>query len=220
MIIYLTTNTINGKKYIGKDRNNLKSYLGGGTDLNRDIKKYGRNNFKKEILENCLSIEELNQREIYWLEYFDAALNPLFYNKTNKSYGRTDKFTKTEAYQNRGEKISKSNKGKSKPEYWKNSLQLKEHGKNLGNSNKGKPKPSGFGEKLSKQRKGKISPLKGKPHTSNYKSVICMDDNRNIIKEYTSQIEAEKDLNIAKGTVSKGIKKGYRIGGYFWRFKE
>ena len=41
MIIYLTTNTINGKKYIGKDRNNLKSYLGGGTDLNKDIKKYG-----------------------------------------------------------------------------------------------------------------------------------------------------------------------------------
>jgi group I intron endonuclease len=220
MIIYLTTNTINGKKYIGKDRNNLKSYLGGGTDLNKDIKKYGRNYFKKEILENCLSIEELNQREIYWLKHFDAASNPLFYNKTNKSYGRTDKFTKTEAYLNRGKKISQSNKGKSKPEYWKNSTQLKEHGKNLGNSNKGKSKPEGFGEILSKQRKNQPSPLKGKPHTSNYKPVLCLDDYGNVVKEYKSQIEAEKELNLSRGAVSKGIKKGYRNGVYFCKFKE
>ena len=40
MIIYLTTNLINGKQYIGKDRHSNPHYLGGGVLLKEDIKKY------------------------------------------------------------------------------------------------------------------------------------------------------------------------------------
>ena len=50
--IYKTTNLINGKFYIGahKTKEINDQYLGSGKNLNRAIKKYGKNNFKKEIL--------------------------------------------------------------------------------------------------------------------------------------------------------------------------
>ena len=41
MIVYKTTNLINGKIYIGKDMKNNPNYLGSGTILRRAIKKYG-----------------------------------------------------------------------------------------------------------------------------------------------------------------------------------
>jgi hypothetical protein len=65
MIIYKTTNLINGKFYIGKDERNKDDYLGSGLLLNRAIKKYGINNFIKEIIEQCDTREELCTREKY-----------------------------------------------------------------------------------------------------------------------------------------------------------
>jgi len=44
MIIYKTTNLINGKYYIGKDKYNNPSYLGSGFILYQAIKKYGKEN--------------------------------------------------------------------------------------------------------------------------------------------------------------------------------
>ena len=64
-LIYKTTNLLNGKFYIGKHQTENKddSYLGSGVALEKAIKKYGRNNFIKEILFECDSEEEMNQKE-------------------------------------------------------------------------------------------------------------------------------------------------------------
>ena len=63
--IYKTTNLINNKYYIGlHSTNNLEDgYLGSGLKLRRSIRKYGKQNFKKEILEFCNNLEHLKQRE-------------------------------------------------------------------------------------------------------------------------------------------------------------
>lgn len=63
--IYKTTNLLNGKYYIGKhqtyDPND--DYLGSGNLLKRAIKKYGRNNFKKEILHIFDNEADMNTKE-------------------------------------------------------------------------------------------------------------------------------------------------------------
>ena len=80
MIVYCTTNLINGKKYIGLDSNNNPKYLGSGNNISKAIKKYGCGNFKKQILEYCDSLENLVEAEKYWIDYFGAVKSDWFYN--------------------------------------------------------------------------------------------------------------------------------------------
>ena len=51
--VYKTTNNVNGKIYVGshKTDNIDDEYLGSGKHLIRSIEKYGRENFKKEIIQ-------------------------------------------------------------------------------------------------------------------------------------------------------------------------
>ena len=65
MIIYKTSNLINGMFYIGKDSKNRPTYLGSGILLNNDIRKYGKENFKKATIGNAETIDELNKKEIF-----------------------------------------------------------------------------------------------------------------------------------------------------------
>ena len=80
MVIYLVTNLLNDKKYIGMDSLNCPNYLGSGVFIKKAIKKYGRDNFKKEILQICNTKEELLIAEKYWIEFFDAVNSRNFYN--------------------------------------------------------------------------------------------------------------------------------------------
>src|ERR1035437_7891068 len=68
MIIYCTTNLTDGMMYLGKDKYNNPDYLGSGTNLKRAIKKCGRENFHKRIIEHCHNIEELNFAEKEWVK--------------------------------------------------------------------------------------------------------------------------------------------------------
>lgn len=65
MVVYKTTNLINGKIYVGKDESMKPHYIGSGYILKKAIKKYGKENFKKDILESCSSREELGEKERY-----------------------------------------------------------------------------------------------------------------------------------------------------------
>ncbi len=63
--LYRTTNTINGKFYIGihKTTDPNDTYLGSGKVLKKSIEKYGRKNFVKEIIYVSESLDEIRYLE-------------------------------------------------------------------------------------------------------------------------------------------------------------
>lgn len=80
MYIYKIINKINGRWYIGKTIGNNPNYMGSGKLLKQAYKKYGLDSFEKIILEECDSVEELNDREIFWINSTNATSNPMSYN--------------------------------------------------------------------------------------------------------------------------------------------
>lgn len=63
--LYKITNTVNNKIYIGvhQTKNLNDDYFGSGLNLHRAIKKYGKENFRKEILEYFDNEESMLTRE-------------------------------------------------------------------------------------------------------------------------------------------------------------
>lgn len=74
--IYKITNLINGKSYIGKKKHKEsdtpleESYMGSGRLIKEAVAKYGKDNFKKEIIEeNIPSNQEAALKEVIWITY-------------------------------------------------------------------------------------------------------------------------------------------------------
>jgi group I intron endonuclease len=78
--IYKTTNLVNNKIYVGQCSNDPKEkYLGSGVALIDSIKKYGKENFKRVIIEYSAQ-EDLDWLEQYWIEKLDATNPKVGYN--------------------------------------------------------------------------------------------------------------------------------------------
>jgi group I intron endonuclease len=75
--IYITTNTINGNRYIGQHKSVDwdSQYIGSGKLLHYAIKKYGKENFTCFPLAWAWSREELNQLEIDYIAHYKPEYN-------------------------------------------------------------------------------------------------------------------------------------------------
>lgn len=88
-IVYKTTNTINGKYYIGKhsqESNEFDGYLGSGLHLKRAITKYGKDKFIRETLGEYDSDTQAYLAEITIMGD-DWETDPLCYNMSAGGYG-------------------------------------------------------------------------------------------------------------------------------------
>lgn len=96
MLIYKYENKINHKKYIGQTKNftrrqyeHLRSSILGYDNFtfHKAIKKYGIENFDVEIVCYCNSKEELNEKEIYYIDYYKSFISDGGYNLTRGGDG-------------------------------------------------------------------------------------------------------------------------------------
>jgi hypothetical protein len=120
--IYLTTNKINGKRYIGRCSNRYKwhnGYLGSGLWLKQAVTKYGEANFTRETLQEVYGgIHEAVVAEEQWIIKLDAKCNPMFYNLSENGGGfdKGDKHTEATKKQI-SENTSKAMKAKGRDFY-------------------------------------------------------------------------------------------------------
>lgn len=116
--IYKITNTINGKVYIGQTfdlagrwaKHRYMVRQGSKRHLYSAIRKYGEDNFTMEVIEECLE-ERADEREVFWIMFYDATNSEYGYNETPGGIGCIDylaEHRKTEF----SEKLSKALKGK------------------------------------------------------------------------------------------------------------
>lgn len=82
--VYQITNNINGKTYIGSHSGNNPKYMGSGVALKLAYKKYGQENFSKEII---MHTEHIHELETQILTVLDAANDPTMYNLINSGIG-------------------------------------------------------------------------------------------------------------------------------------
>ena len=117
--IYLTTNNVNGMKYIGKHYGELDdTYLGSGKLLKQDILKYGKDNFTKSILHISNDDLENSEKEKQFIALYNAVSNPLFYNiHEGGSGGNTIAGYTPEEKEALRRKLSEINRGKNNGMY-------------------------------------------------------------------------------------------------------
>jgi len=73
--VYITTCLVDGKIYIGRAPCNSPYYFGSGKKIVEYVKKYGRENFKREILFECDSQAKASVLEKYFIRKYNST-NP------------------------------------------------------------------------------------------------------------------------------------------------
>ena len=172
--IYLTTNNINGKKYIGQRKYSYDkdTYLGSGTILKKAVKKYGKENFSRYIISFAYSEIEMNILEEYYIELHNAVTSPNYYNladggKSGNKLAMKSTEEIAEIYKKRADTISnksdeeKAETSRKRSEAWENKSpeKMAEIGRKISQSISGEKHPF-YGKKFSDEHKRKISEAK------------------------------------------------------------
>ena len=192
--IYETTNLVNNKKYIGKKKSNNflgNKYLGSGIALNNAIIKYGKTNFAVKLLEECDSLNSLNQQEKYWIKFYKLNTTFELYNIADGGDGGN--LTPLGGH----------------------------YGRKMSNETKQKISSALKGRKLTEQTKQKIADKnKGRKHTTQTKTKIsnsckgkhlghkCSFETRRKISE-TLKAKRMKHTAETKRKISETLKRRY-----------
>jgi group I intron endonuclease len=85
MIIYKVTNLLNGKVYIGQTKRSLESRWAqhqhavkskyGFCKLQKAINEIGADNFSIEQIDSAATKEEANEKEVFWIKFYNATID-------------------------------------------------------------------------------------------------------------------------------------------------
>ena len=209
--IYITTNNINNKKYIGKRKikNNQgdTKYLGSGELLLKAIKRYGRDNFTREIIDYAYTEEELNEKERCHIAKHNATKSPMFYNiHQGGDGGNTMEGWDEQKRKQIKAKMSKTTSGTNNGMYGKrhsdeSKLKMSQNRKGLtcGELN------GNFGNKGERAKNGKaVYGYEDKEHTKLVKSFNTL---QLFLQSYNLK---------GHGGLMKAIKENKQYKGYYW----
>lgn len=213
--IYKITNP-NGKVYIGQSINiehrfyeySLISNCEYQIKLVRSFKKYGPDNHTFEVLEEC-RVEELNDRERYYQDYFNVLEEGLNCRLTTSS----DKSGKNSLESNL--KRSKTLKGKKRgprPDVVERN-KIVHKGKTISDEHK---------KSISKHFKGRPHPYQGPRGVTLRKPILQYSkDRKTLIKEHISMQEAGKSVKRGASDIYRVVSgKGKSCAGYWWKYKD
>jgi group I intron endonuclease len=196
--------------YVYKNKINLNS-KSIGIKLFRSLNKYTSDEHIFEIIEE-ISIEQLNEREIFWINHYNSinkGLNIKEGGSRGKHNLKTIEIIRSKAI---GRKLSKETKEKISKSKIGNKY-------NLGRKHSDKIKQQ---EKYKNRKKGKITYERNKKISEkNSKPILQYDKYNNFIKEWFSQSEASKILNIKQSSISACLNNKLKTAGkYIWIFKK
>lgn len=172
--VYITTNKINDKKYIGLHTNFNDDYLGSGKVFSKALKKYGKENFERKIIYLAKDREELNLAEDLFIRSRNAIKSDLYYNLISGGGAPT--------IEGKAKK-SESMKGKDNPFYGK--THTKEFKDEQRNRKTGTKLTEDVKIKMSESHKGKRS---GEDNNAT-KAVLILNSNNEIIWRFGNTID-------------------------------
>ncbi len=200
--IYIVTNLVNGKIYIGQTNGDQTGYFAGGVYVNRAIKKYGKKNFSKEVLiSGNFSRFELDAWEIFYIKLFCATEREIGYNKLTGGVGGNGLKHTPEAI----EKIRKRSQQED------NRIRIREIQKEQAIKRKGIPRTEETRLKISLSKRKSV----------NNRVVEQYNLNNNLIATYYSITDVYEKTGIGKSGI-KNVLYGIcdTCKGFIFKFKE
>lgn len=239
--IYLTTNKINGKQYIGQHYGKPNDkYFGSGKAVLDAIVKYGKENFFKEILCYCTK-EDIDEKEKYYINLYNAVEDENFYNLSEggqngdgwkawqkyaekhpeEAYAMYQKnYTQLKSWIETHPEEAKRNVEimlEASHAYWKNNPdKLTEHMELV---QQGKYK---WQQEHPEEYKAQVNKWRTAGHIANSKRVICITTG----EVFNSICEAGRHYNVSQPNISKCLRGERKSAGkhpltgekLFWEF--
>lgn len=209
-IIYKISHTENDHVYIGQTVRKLEvrwnEHLKGpevlpNYPLYRAMNKYGKNKFSIEIIENDVPKEKLDEREIYWISFYDSYRNG--YNQTlgGKSHFKYN-IDEQEVY-----------------DMWDSGMSIKDISIFFGCESRTPIKSilykyENYDKEKSKEQGEKVAAEK------KFKAISQWTLEGKHIADFESGLEAEEKTGIDRKNISSVLNnKSITAGGYLWTFK-
>lgn len=206
MIIYKITNLLNNKVYIGQTIKSIQkrfsvhciNFKGSKSIIRQSILKNGKENFRIELIETCISRDQMNEREIYWISFYNS-ISPNGYNITvgggGVSIASSIKATRPKTNVGRKQTLE-SNIKRSKT--LTGQIRTKQQCINISKSLKNKAKSEEHKKNLSISMKGRVAWNKGIKATP---SQIEKNRNKSLGKKQSAETVAKRVAKI------KGLKR-------------
>ena len=207
--VYCVTNLLDGRMYVGQSshvRNRLNSHKKAGfiTDLGTDVRRFGPENFRWEVLHSSESLSERHRLEVFWIAEKGSVENG--YNKATGGPGPSGNKMTDEAKL----RISVALSGRSVSEATKEKHRVASTGFRHSEATKallsqrrvGVPLKVETVEKMSKARRGNLNPRARRVRLSV----------ENLTVEFGTVGELSTYLDVSRLTVSGWLRAGLPEG--------